>query len=122
MGWVVVDLCDEDGADAEPGEYKLWTPITGERDVGEDGAATLATEFYEWLEHRRLAGSVSSLKVSTDAQAVLVVYLGDGLSWHEPMARSIADLMRSFVGRSDDKQVVKAGWAMVAGSETLGCL
>ena len=122
MGWVLIDMVDDNGAEVDSGEYKLWTPVTGETDVGEDGATALVMDFHEWLVYRRLAGSVSSLGVSVDSQAVLVVYLGIGLSWHEPMAREIADLMRQFCGCSAGNQIVKAGWARVAGSETLGRL
>ena len=116
MGWAILEVVDSNGAEVEHGEHKLWSPIKGEWDAGVDGASELVSFWFELLERRGLLDSVSASKVSTDSQAMLVVYLGMGVDWQEPASRRIAEVMREFCG----SQPVKAGWARVAGSETLG--
>ena len=118
MGWVLAPVFDENGLEVETGRYKLWTSLANEQDAGEDGAEDHVDGVLDYLRHRHLLGSVSALKVSTDAQCILVVYLGVGVDPHGSEARDVADVMRRYCG----SPAVKVGWSHVSGSEVLAIL
>ena len=115
MGWAELPVLEADGSEVETGSYKLWSSLPDEQDVGVDAASNHALAVFDWLCHRQLLGSVSALKVSTDAPVTLVVYLGVGVDYDAPCARDVVDVIRQYCGAP----AVKAGWAHVAGSKVL---
>ena len=118
MGWVMERLLDADGAEVETGLHKLWSAIDGEENVGDDAAGGHVDAVADWLHHRNLLGSVSALKVSADATCTLVVYLSAGVSWQDPSAIEVAEVVRQYCCTP----AVKAGWANVACSDIIGTL
>ena len=115
MGWAMMHLLEADGQEAAVGDYKLWVAVENEQDVGVGGASKLVGDFFDLLERRGLLGSVSATKVSTDSQAILVVYLSVGVDWGKPAFHSILHVMRGYCGSLP----VKVGWAALAASEIL---
>ena len=118
MGWAVKSLYNRDGLEAETGLHKLWAAMANEQDAGVDGAINHVEDVFDWLNARHLLDSVSAIKVSTDGQCILVVYLAVGVDFHAPAAHDIADIIRQYCGAP----TAKVGWAHEVGSEVLATL
>ena len=82
----------------------------------QENADYLVQEWLDFMEHRGVNSFIAAQKISTDAGAVLVVYLTTGMAWDDPERRAIAGAMLEFCGAGG----VKAGWSDVAGSPVLG--
>ena len=91
-------VTDSEGFDVEPGMYELWTNISGENDLGNDGPEELLTEFLELAIRRGIIEYVAAQKVSTNSQAVLVVYLVTDTDWQAPGGYAVAATMEEFSG------------------------
>lgn len=118
MPFVYQALLEEGGGEVSVGDYKLWSPISGEVDLGDPGADELLREWLELADRQGLAQHIAAHKISTDGQAVLVVYLCVRSAWSSVEGRLLGGAMRQWCG----SETVCAGWSTVAGSEVVGVL
>jgi hypothetical protein len=108
MGFVILEVLDDIDT-----QFKLWVDIKGKSELGETGAEEHVRDFLDWLADDRLV--VTQAKVSTDAQAVLVVYLAYDLAEADDDVWLLAERMKTWSKSSS----VRLGWSHVAGSEIL---
>ena len=98
------------------GEFKLWGRIAGVRDLGDGAAEELLDAFVQELDERGQIELVAGAKISDDGEAVLVVYLGEGLDWAEDLSCGVATVMKEFTAQA----AIQAGYAAVSSSPILG--
>ena len=99
-------LCNE-GVESQ---YKVIAEIRGFRELGEDAAWDMVLEVNNFLVRRGIA--VAGVKVSSDDQAVVVVYLADptgSLEWED--ASKVLERL-GCVG-------MRVGWSDTANSDIL---
>ncbi len=80
MGFVELPLATEEGDDCVSGDFKLWVSILDAYELGETNAELLVRRFVNVAGKEEVLPWVSKAKVSTDAHAVLVVYLDERVS------------------------------------------
>jgi hypothetical protein len=119
MGFVELTLATEEGDDCLSGDFKLWISILEDDDLGETRAEVLVRRFVDVAREEEVLEWVSGAKVSTDAHAVLVVYLDECVSECDGRrAMAVALAMKAWAGGSQ----VRAGWSWMGGSPTLAVL
>ena len=88
MGWAYLDVT------AGQSTYKIVASIEGTRDLEHD-AADYCLELHECLRRSGLLDRVSSLKVSADKQAMVVVYL-EGSGFELDVFEAVAGTLKRF--------------------------
>ena len=93
--------------------HKLWVRLDEHWDVGEELAFDIMNAFLDMIDADGEVFSVKDVKLSTDAETVLVVYLVDGSLDSE--LRQLVRCMRDFAGTRN----VYKGFSKVFGSPVL---
>ena len=97
-----------------PSKYKVIANIADTEDLGEDAANEYVRELEECLHRGNFLQFVSALKVSTDRQTVVVVYL-HGSDFHPEFFNDVAKELKKF----DRCIACRVGWSNRTNSPVL---
>jgi hypothetical protein len=123
MGFVELSLLDDARREQELGRYKLWVRIRNRWELGERGAELHLYSFIRTMKgyhDPRVLSCIAGAKISTDAQAILVVYLDESILEYldDRRVRLLASAMGLWAGATQ----ARVGFSKVAYSPTLAIL